>query len=203
MHAIHDQYRETQSLILHIVEGLTDEQWSPQLNAKPPIAFHVWQIAREADILHALVCEATGRPAEQVWDRDQLGERWGFPDGALGLMRTGMGMNAAEAARLPWPEPHDVIAYLCKAFMNANAAIDRLEANPLQVLISPQVAAVFGGAATVERAMMRAIANGNRHLGIIGWISTSQPADRIIHDSRMRMRDPRVQPLGESAVADS
>ncbi len=175
--AIQDQYKETQSLVMHVLEGLSPEQWVTQpVASAAPLAFHVWHIAREADILHVLLLEAMQQPAQQIWERNQLAARWQFPVGSLGLLQSGIGMDETDAALVPWPSQGDMMGYLRQAFGAVNDTMSQLPPDLPHVALAPQTSAVFGGAGTVERAIMRAIANGNRHLGIIGWLSTS-PAD--------------------------
>ncbi|CAN5135480.1 hypothetical protein BH23CHL1_BH23CHL1_14200 [soil metagenome] len=203
MQAIHDQYRETQSLVVHVVEGLSPAQWDSRSSAPgAPLAFHVWHIAREADILHVLIHEATQQPCQQIWDRHGMGARWGFPGESLGLLQSGIGMDDVEAALLPWPDHNEMIAYLRQSFDAVNQAVAELRADQPQVVFTQHASAVFGGAGTVERAMMRAIANGNRHLGIIGWISTSLYADRYNQDPVIMMDGNHQYASASSAVAD-
>lgn len=204
MQAIHDQYRETQSLILHVVEGLAPEQWAARSEAlEAPLAFHVWHIAREADILHILICEATLQPSEQIWDRDGIATRWSFPDESMGLLQSGIGMDDVEAAHLPWPDHREIVDYLRQAFRAVNQAVVGLSDDQPQVVFTRRMSAVFGGAGTVERAMMRAVANGNRHLGIIGWISTSLYADRYSREALVTTDGGHQRVATAGSVADN
>lgn len=203
IHAIHDQYRETQSLILHVVEGLAPEQWEARPAALgAPLAFHVWHIAREADILHLLMCEAMQEPTEQIWERDRMAARWGFQGESLGLLQSGIGLDDSEAALLSWPDHREIVDYLRQAFSAVNHAVAALNDDQPRVVFTRQASAVFGGAGTIERAMMRAVANGNRHLGIIGWISTSLYADRYNRDSLITTGSNHQYASASSAVAD-
>lgn len=171
--AIHEQYRETQSLILHIVEELPAEQWSANYSRMgTPLAYHVWHIAREADLLHATLRQTLRQPAEQVWHRDRLASRWSFPPDALGLHETGIGMDEDDARRLTWPTRDALMSYMRLAFAEVNRTIDILGQLDTAMEIELPDSVLFGGASTAAGAIMRAVANGNRHLGIIGWVST-------------------------------
>lgn len=188
---------------MHVAEGLSPEQWEARPAALgAPLAFHVWHIAREADILRVLMCEAMQESSEQIWDRDGMAARWGFPGESLGLLQSGIGMDDAGAALLPWPGHRELIDYLRQAFSAVNHTVAALNEDQPRVVFTRRASAVFGGAGTVERAMMRAIANGNRHLGIIGWISTSLYADRYNRDSLITMDSNHQYASASIAVAD-
>jgi hypothetical protein len=84
-------YRVAQahSLLLKVTSDLTDEQLKRRPAQVPPeiapsIAWHLWHIARWADLVQASIPGMTGElgrrlgPGAQIWESEDLAARWGF-----------------------------------------------------------------------------------------------------------------------------
>ena len=158
--------------ILALAEQLTEEglrrQPAPEVL---PVAFHLWHVARWADYTQAVIPGMTPElsrllpPSEQIWEVERLEDRWGFTD-ALGAAATGMDMDDATAARLPYPAKEELIAYARRAFAaveQAAAAIppDQMEAHEQWQPITDGI----WGDSTVGDALLDHVAHDALHLG--------------------------------------
>jgi len=96
----------------------------------PSIGFHLWHIARWADLFQARFPGfATGLarlgPNEQIWERDDLAGTWGLT-ADLGRNETGWGLDDDASASLPLPSKDRLIAYASDAFDAATAVFSGL-----------------------------------------------------------------------------
>lgn len=103
--------------IIDITASLSDQElmWQPQTD-ELPVAWHLWHIARFADIT-----QSGFRDAEQTWHRDGIAARWGFRSNELGLLEAGTDMDQQYAATLSWPAGAELRSYAVSAI---KAAID-------------------------------------------------------------------------------
>ena len=65
-----------------------------------------------------------------------MATRWAFPGDSLGLLQSGIGMDDAEAACLPWPDHREIIDYLRQAFSTVNHAVAGLREYQPQVVFT-------------------------------------------------------------------
>jgi hypothetical protein len=163
--------------VLHAVSGLSEDQlrWRPQRGNS--IAFNLWHIARWADHMQSVVGALTPALRErlgissEIWTREGLSAKWGFPAGRLGSAETGMGMDEDTSAELPLPSKDELVAYATRAFAAADRAVRQVrdddlardaEFDPATVpWASP---AEYG---TVANWILSGIRHDSRHLGMI------------------------------------
>jgi DinB family protein len=113
--------RETHRVVIELVESLDEQQfhWRPEGYATS-IAFHAWHLARESDFLRAAMVERVEQlgpdfgPPTEIWVREDLLERWGFPP-EIGTA-VGTGLTDEVAASLPIPARDEVLGYLRHAY---------------------------------------------------------------------------------------
>ena len=150
-------YRKTHGLVLKLAADLTDEQLSYEPNTTtPPIAFHLWHLARYADSLP----DQLGLEGGMIWRDEGLATQWGFRSETLGIYESGTGMDAEVPGQLPWPDKDALVAYCRRAFEAADDAVGLLDSDRLQH------AAKWGGR-SIGTALMTNLEHDNRHLGMI------------------------------------
>ena len=119
-HALYDtlfHFKDIHKVVLNFAEELTDEQlnWKPQ-GYSTSMGFHLWHLARESDYLKAAILqyyptlELGVAEAGELWAREKLAERWGFPLEAHETV--GTGLSDEVAASLPIPRKDELLAYL-------------------------------------------------------------------------------------------
>ena len=150
-------YLRTHRRVLEVVADLTDDQLSHSPNpTTPPIAFHLWHLARYADSLP----DQVGFEGSMIWQAENLAEQWGFGPELLGIYESGTSMESEVPDRLPWPSKGDLLDYCRRAFYAADEMAGLLDEE------RSQQAAKWGGR-TVARALLANLAHDNRHLGMI------------------------------------
>jgi hypothetical protein len=185
--SICESYEETQTLIQHLMEQWTDSDWFTGVRKEtPPVVYHVWQTAREADIAQYLINLGTTGNAQQIWHRDRLASRWGFKPERLGFEETGIGMLDEDVLALQWPSTDAIAAYARQTFLEVRSALYASTQADLETICESPLATIFGGASSLEAIMLRASASANRHLGIIAWRTASRPTHR-----ELDLRDPQ------------
>jgi hypothetical protein len=150
--------RETHNRVLALVQDLSDDQlaWRPTL-AAPPIGFHVWHLARWADLDRAIV---EGTP--QIWRARDLARAWGFPDAGLGNDDTGTGMGDSVSNDLVLPPKAALLDYAAAAFAALDEALSVL---PADSLLQPIKAPENDDSAV--KMLTGYLSHDNRHLGMI------------------------------------
>jgi hypothetical protein len=153
-----------------------------KLRWRPPrsnsVAFNLWHIARWADHFQSILSTMTptlreriGATAE-VWTRAGFAAKWGFREGGLGTVQTGMGMDEDASAKLRLPPKGELLSYVKEAFELADSAVRKvrdddlaqpaeLEADRVPWLSSPTQ---YG---TVGIWIATGIRHEARHLGMI------------------------------------
>lgn len=86
----------------------------------PSIAFHLWHVARWADLFQSRVSTFSSGlarlgPREQVWTSRHLVDAWKM-SGALGINESGWGLDDDASATLALPSRTDVVAYAEASF---------------------------------------------------------------------------------------
>ncbi len=90
-----------------------------------PVAWHMWHIARFADITQSAFTDT-----EQAWHAQGIAKSWGFDPDRLGLLEGGTGMDQAYAAGIEWPAGREFRSYVETAFETAISATKQVtEAN--------------------------------------------------------------------------
>src|SRR5690349_23576673 len=114
-------FRETHKVVLNLAEDLNDAQlsWKPE-GYSTSIGFHLWHLARESDYLKAALLQyypgigdEFGSPIE-IWQRDSLAWKWGFPEGLHETVGTGLSDEVAGA--LPIPKKDELVKYLQESY---------------------------------------------------------------------------------------
>jgi hypothetical protein len=161
--------RRTHEAVLRIVEDLTDEQLELGSRTSPSIAFHVWHVARWADLLQSRMSDMTPAlrerlgGAQQIWDSERFAEKWGFTGVDLGGDATGMGMDDDVSASLRLPAREELLGYAAEAFAAANAAVEAADEEQLRAGATD----LYGRPTSVGAAVVAHLAHVNRHLGMI------------------------------------
>ena len=154
---------------LKVIEDLTDEQFAKPLHPSVhSIGWQLWHIARWDDRFAEILLENLPDlarhhgAARQIWTSESIGERWGFPVGALGLRDTGTDMKDADADQLTLPAKSEVVDYARRAFAFADEVTGSLT-DELILMESPR----DPDHESVGQNVMYWIDHVNRHLGMM------------------------------------
>lgn len=167
---IGERISKTHARLLEIVADLSEQQfaWRPDPHA-PPIAFHLWHMARWADRVQASLPDMSpslaGRLGTrgELWQSQALAERWGWQPGPLGYGDTGMELGDDMAADLRLPDKAELLEYAGAAFDAADRAIGALDDR----LLLERGADVYGRENTVAYVLLVHLSHASRHLGTI------------------------------------
>jgi hypothetical protein len=101
----------------------------------PSIGFHLWHIARWADLFQARLptfAVGLGRlgPRDEIWAARDLAGAWGMR-GSLGRNDTGWGLDDDASAALPLPAKDAVVEYASAAFEAATGVFAGLRDDEL------------------------------------------------------------------------
>lgn len=169
-------YQNIHAVVLKQAEGLSEAQlrWKPE-NYSTSIGFHLWHLAREADYLKAAILEhypALGPDfgaATQIWQAEQLAEKWGFPPDT----GVGTGMSDEVAASLPIPPKDELLDYLRRAYAAVEAFLELLDTRHAQA----EAIADADLRRAVERSRLNLLVfmlHDARHLGMIECLTGLQ-----------------------------
>jgi len=125
-------FKDIHKVVLNFAEELTDEQlnWKPS-GYSTSIGFHLWHLARESDylksaILHYYPGLELGLDDEgEIWDKENLAQKWGFPIEAHETV--GTGLSDEVAAELPIPQKTELMAYLRSSYTALENFIELLD----------------------------------------------------------------------------
>lgn len=114
-------FKDIHKVVLNFAEELTDEQlnWKPE-GYSTSIGFHLWHLARESDYLKAAILHhypglGLGLEDEgEIWIKEELAKKWGFP--AEAHETVGTGLSDEVAADLPIPQKAELMAYLRSSY---------------------------------------------------------------------------------------
>ena len=98
----------------------------------------------------------------QRWQRENLAERWDFPED-LGTGATGMELGDEAAALLPFPGHSELATYLRGAFNDLEQALSTLDDES----IMQRADDLLGKQAPLADSIIRHLAHINRHLGMV------------------------------------
>jgi len=167
---IYERVSKTHLRLLDIVADLSGEQlgWRPDLHA-PPIAFHLWPMARWADRVQATLpamSAALGQrlgPGDEIWITNALARQWGWQTGDLGYGQTGMELGDELAAELQLPPKDMLCGYAHQAFAAADRAIGALD----DQLLQERGVDIYGRVNSVGYVVLVHLSHASRHLGTI------------------------------------
>lgn len=135
MPALYDvfhSFRDIHKVILNLADGLNDDQlnWKPQ-GYSTSIGFHLWHLARESDYLKAAILYHNPQfvpefgDGLEIWRRESLAQKWGFPEGLHETVGTGMSDEAA--ANLPLPKKDELLGYLRSSYEAIECFVESLD----------------------------------------------------------------------------
>ncbi len=150
-------YLKTHSLVLELVEDLSEDQLEYRPNTTtPPIAFHLWHMARYADSLP----DQIGLEGGMLWQAEALADAWGLSPDDLGIYQSGTGMELETPGELSWPNKDVLLDYCRRAFGIADEAVVTLD-------VTAYERPVRWGGHTIGQAVMTNLEHDSRHLGMI------------------------------------
>ncbi len=159
---------EQQALILAVTRDLTAVQLTAVANLHAPaIGFHLWHIARWADIVQAHLPSMGTEPgtaqSQEIWEREGLAAQWSLANVELGYRDTGMGLTDDAAQALALPDGATLLAYAARTF--AAAAQATLAVDDERFVRSGRDP--LGREITVGGAVINHLLHLGRHLGMI------------------------------------
>ena len=125
-------FKDIHKVVLNLSEDLNDEQlsWKPE-GYSTSIGFHLWHLARESDYLKAAILRhypdfvPEFGDGKEIWERESLAQKWGFPEG---LHQTvGTGLSDEVAATLPIPQKDELLGYLRNSYEAIESFVERLD----------------------------------------------------------------------------
>ena len=125
-------FKEIHKVVLNLAESLTDEQlnWKPE-GYSTSIGFHLWHLARESDYLKAAILqhfpglELRLEDGGEIWSREDLAKKWGFPMEAHETV--GTGLSDEVAASLPIPQKNELLDYLRNSYNAIEEFVEQLD----------------------------------------------------------------------------
>jgi hypothetical protein len=163
--------------VLEAVAELSEDQMRWRAPRSNSIAFNLWHVARWADHMQSVVGALTPGLRErlgtsgEIWTREALSAKWGFPSGRLGSGDTGMGMDEGESAQLPLPPKGALLAYASRVFAAADRAVGEVHDDDLALKAEFDPATVPWASpteyGTVANWILGGIRHDSRHLGMI------------------------------------
>ncbi len=161
--------RRTHEWALAAAAGLSPEQLRAGGPGAPSVGFHLWHMARWADLLQAklpgmtesLAMRLAARP--QIWDSEALATRWGLAVEQFGGEATGMGIDDQASAALPLPDGEQLLGYARRAFAAVDEAVQAVDDGQLGEACDD----MYGARTSVGTALLSHVSHMNRHLGMI------------------------------------
>jgi hypothetical protein len=125
-------FKEIHRVIINLVGELNDEQlrWKPE-GYSTSIGFHLWHLARESDYLKAAILQHYPQIGSEfgegieIWQKEALAQKWGFPQGLHETV--GTGLSDEVAAMLPIPRKEDLLDYLHRSYQAVEAFVELLD----------------------------------------------------------------------------
>ena len=164
---------QVHELIVKVTSDLSNEQLTRRPadvapSVAPPIAWHLWHIARWADFLQAslpsMATELEDRlgPGRQIWEAENLAAKWGLTASA-GYRDTGMGLDDDGSTRLRLPEKGVLLEYGRRTFAKADRAVSAVS----EELFVTACTDLYERKTSIGTAVMSHLTHANRHLGMI------------------------------------
>lgn len=125
-------FKDIHKVVLDLTDDLSDEQlnWKPD-GYSTSIGFHLWHLARESDYLKAAILHHVPQlvpefgDGKEIWEKESLAQKWGFPDE---LHKTvGTGLTDEVAATLPIPAKDELLSYLRNSYQAIEDFIELLD----------------------------------------------------------------------------
>jgi hypothetical protein len=133
--AIYDvlfSFKDIHKVVLGLADSVNDEQlrWRPE-GYSTSIGFHLWHLARESDYLKAAIIHhypGIGDDfgdAIEIWDKEGMALKWGFPEEARATV--GTGLSDEVAAALPIPPKAELLGYLKESYQAIEEFVEKLD----------------------------------------------------------------------------
>ena len=114
-------FKDIHKVVLNLAADLSDEQlnWRPE-GYSTSIGFHLWHLARESDYLKAAILYHNPQfvpefgDGKEIWQKESLAQKWGFPEGTHETV--GTGLSDEVAASLPIPPKDELLDYLRQSY---------------------------------------------------------------------------------------
>ena len=171
-----DAYCGNHRHMLVFAEKLTNDHlhWQAAPGALS-IAFFLWHVGRWADHLQVAIAGMTpvlGQrlpSGREIWVEEQVGHAWGFDTVAMGYDQTGMEMDEAVAATLPFPAKETLLEYVRRAFAAVELALQAVDEEQFHQPEQPQplTEGIWQPGSTVGEAIMGHLVHDYRHLGMM------------------------------------
>ena len=125
-------FKDIHQVVLGLADDLSDEQlnWKPE-GYSTSIGFHLWHLARESDMLKAAILYHNPQfipefgDGKQIWVKDSLAKKWGFPEDLRETVGTGLSDEAA--ASLPIPNKDELLSYLRNSYEAVDCFVEMLD----------------------------------------------------------------------------
>src|SRR4029453_19597341 len=125
-------FKDIHKVVLNLADELNDGQlnWRPE-GYSTSIGFHLWHLARESDYLKAAILKyypnlGLGLEEEaEIWARENLAEKWGFPMEAHETV--GTGLSDEVVAKLPIPKKEELLVYLRTSYETLENFVELLD----------------------------------------------------------------------------
>jgi hypothetical protein len=168
-----DTIRRSHELMLKVTEELDlDELTRRPSDTAPPIAFHLWHMARWADRVQSSTPAMTASleqrlgPGRELWAAENLASSWGLDERKLGRAGTGLGMSDDDAAGIAYPGKSALLDYARRSFAAMERAANAVEEGDLNQVGKD----ANGRETTVTGLLLGHITHISRHLGMIEGI---------------------------------
>lgn len=127
-----NSFRDVHRVVINLAGELNDQQlrWKPE-GYSTSIGFHLWHLARESDYLKAAIMQHYPRIGEEfgdgieIWQKDGLAQKWGFPPALHETV--GTGLSAETAALLPIPNKEELLGYLHASYKAIEVFVEMLD----------------------------------------------------------------------------
>jgi hypothetical protein len=125
-------FKDIHKVVLEFADSLDEDQlrWRPR-GYSTSIGFNLWHLARESDYLKAVILERTPQlgpdfgEAREIWARESLAERWGFPTELNATV--GTGLSDEIAATVPIPKKGELVDYLKRSYESLEEFVELLD----------------------------------------------------------------------------
>jgi hypothetical protein len=127
-------FKDIHKVVLVLVNDLNDEQlnWKPE-GYSTSIGFHLWHLGRESDYLKAAILYHNPQfvpefgDGKEIWDKEALAQKWGFPEELHKTVGTGLSDEAA--ATPPVPNKEELLVYVRNSYEAIECFIELLDTN--------------------------------------------------------------------------
>jgi len=127
-----NSFKDIHKVVLNFADDLNDEQlnWKPE-GYSTSIGFHLWHLARESDYLKAAILHHNPQfipefgDGKEIWEKECLAQKWGFPEGLH--VTVGTDLSDEAAANLPIPKKDELLGYLGSSYEAIEQFIELLD----------------------------------------------------------------------------